>query len=62
MTTVMRNQPTPVAQPISAQRNTEETLEEYMKGLVESDISKEDFEEKLNELSEQRRINVRQIA
>lgn len=61
MTTVMRNQPTLVAQPISAQRNTEETLEEYMKGLVESDISKEDFEEKLNELSEQRLINLFQM-
>lgn len=32
-----------------------------MKGLVESDISKEDFEEKLNELSEQRLINVSQL-
>jgi hypothetical protein len=39
----MRNQPTALAQQISAQRIREETFEDYMKALLESDISKGDF-------------------
>ena len=40
----MRNQPTALAQQISAQRiREEETFEDYMKALLESDISKGDF-------------------
>ena len=56
----MRNQPTVVTQPISSQRISQETLEDYMKALVSSDISKDDFENKLDEMEEQGKINGRQ--